>query len=285
MKRVFIAGATGYLGQHLVRTFKNKGYYVIALSRSYEKIEHLEKYIDQLIIADVRKPETFSDSILSIDILISTIGITRQKDGLTYMDVDYSCNKHLLEMAEKSGVKKFMYIAALNGDKLKHLKIMHAKEKFVELLQASRIQSYIIRPSGFFSDIKEVYQMAKKGRVYNISKGQFKANPIHGEDLAEYCSQVINKSSGVYPVGGPQVLSQKDLSQLAFQILKKKSKISNIPLGLIRFIRLVLVNLTKETFYGPLEFFLTVLSMDMVAPSYGQKTIEDYFRLLEQGED
>ena len=40
--------------------------------------------------------------------VISTVGITRQKDGLTYMDVDFQSNVNLIEEAKKEGVKKII---------------------------------------------------------------------------------------------------------------------------------------------------------------------------------
>ena len=55
--------------------------------------------------------------------VISTVGIIRQKDGLTYMDVDYQANANLIDAAKQNGVEKFIYVSALNGDQLRHLKI------------------------------------------------------------------------------------------------------------------------------------------------------------------
>ena len=86
--------------------------------------------------------------------VISTVGITKQKDGLTYMDVDYQANLNLLEEAKKSGVKKFIYVSVLNGEKLKATKICYAKEKFVERLKNSGIEYCVVRPNGFYSDIR-----------------------------------------------------------------------------------------------------------------------------------
>ena len=63
--------------------------------------------------------------------VISTVGIARQKDGFTYMDVDYRENANLLSEAKRSGVKKFIYVSVLNGEKLSNLKIFEAKERFV----------------------------------------------------------------------------------------------------------------------------------------------------------
>jgi hypothetical protein len=32
--------------------------------------------------------------------------------------------------------------------------------------------------------------------------------------------------------------------------------------------------------YGPIEFFITVLSMDLIAPQYGNHTLKKYFEEL-----
>jgi nucleoside-diphosphate-sugar epimerase len=54
-----------------------------------------------------------------IDIVISSVGITKQTDGLSYIDVDYQANLNLLNEAQKSGVSKFVYVSVLNGEKLR----------------------------------------------------------------------------------------------------------------------------------------------------------------------
>ena len=46
MKRVLIAGATGYLGRYAVQEFKKQGFWVRALARTPEKLEILQEYID-----------------------------------------------------------------------------------------------------------------------------------------------------------------------------------------------------------------------------------------------
>lgn len=280
MKRVMIAGGTGYLGSYLIKAFHKAGYDVIAIARSSQKARQLMPYIKELIIADMTKPDQLSGLMKDIDAVVSTVGITRQKDGLTYMDVDYGCNKNLLNEALISGVDKFMYVAALNGDQLTNLKIMQAKERFVDELRASDIQSYIIRPSGFFSDVEEIFNMASSGRAYVMGQGHFKANPIHGSDLAEFCLEKLKAKSGVFPVGGPQVLSQNDIANIAFQSLNLKPRIMKVPITMVKMAKLFIVAFTTVKTYGPIEFFLTVLTQDMVAPQHGEITIKDHFLKL-----
>ena len=58
-----------------------------------------------MLEAQVTQPETLKGVCKNIDVVISTVGITRHKDGLTYMDVDFQSNVNLIEEA-KEGVKK-----------------------------------------------------------------------------------------------------------------------------------------------------------------------------------
>ena len=46
MKRVLVAGATGYLGRYAVKAFKKQGYWVRALTRSADRLENLRDYVD-----------------------------------------------------------------------------------------------------------------------------------------------------------------------------------------------------------------------------------------------
>ena len=126
MKKVIVAGATGYLGKYLLQELKKKGYETFALVRNAKKLDAIE--IDGMIQAEVTRPESLKGVFNNIDYVISTVGITRQKDGLTYMDVDYQANMNLLQEAVNSGVKKFIYVSALNGDQLTHLKMCMRKK-------------------------------------------------------------------------------------------------------------------------------------------------------------
>ncbi len=99
MKHVLVAGATGYLGGFVAQEFKARGYFVRALARSPEKLDHLQGSLDEIVEAEVTRPETLEQVCDDIDVVFSSIGITRQKDGLTFRDVDYQGNKNLLEAA------------------------------------------------------------------------------------------------------------------------------------------------------------------------------------------
>ena len=280
MKKVLIAGATGYLGRYLIKEAKNQGYWVSALARKADKLDDLKDSIDEMCEAEITKPNTLKGICDGIDAVISSIGITRQKDGLTYMDVDYQANMNLLQEAQTSGVKKFIYVSVLNGESLRHLKICDAKERFAEELKASGLDYCIIRPNGFFSDMAEFFEMAKKGRVYLFGKGVLKTNPIHGKDLATVCVAAINRGDKEILVGGPETLTHQEIALSAFDVVGSKPKITYIPEWMRASIIKLLKMFTGSKTYGPAEFFMTVMAIDMVAPEYGKLTLKKHFENL-----
>jgi len=101
MKRILVAGATGYLGGFVAREFKARGHFVRALARDAGKLEHLQGSLDEIVEAEVTRPETIEHVYDGIDVVFSSVGITKQKDGLTFQDVDYQGNKNLLVAARK----------------------------------------------------------------------------------------------------------------------------------------------------------------------------------------
>lgn len=277
MKRVLVAGATGYLGRYVVKEFKKQGYWVRALTRSADKLDELKDYVDDVFIGEVTDPASLAGICRDIDLVFSSIGITKQKDNLTFMDVDYQGNVNLLDEAKKAGVTKFIYVSVFNAETMSYLKGIQAKLKFTQVLKDSGIDYLVVNPNGFFSDMLEYLKMAQQGRGYVFGSGECKINPIHGQDLAEACVKAANGEEKEINVGGPDVFTHNQILAIAFESLGKPVKISRIPIWLRNVILAMLRFFTSVKTYGPQEFFMTVLAMDLVAPAYGQYHLKDFF--------
>jgi uncharacterized protein YbjT (DUF2867 family) len=98
MKRVLIAGATGYLGKFAVQAFKERGYHVRVLTRGEKRLSEpgpftapalSEDDVDEIFVGEITKPETLSALMDGIDLVFSSVGISRQRDRLTFEQVDY----------------------------------------------------------------------------------------------------------------------------------------------------------------------------------------------------
>ena len=164
MKRVLIAGATGYLGMFVVKEFKKQGYWVRALARNPHKLEDIKESIDDLFVGEVTKPDTLKGVCDGIDIVISSLGVgsSRTNEKISVRDVDYGGNKNVLDVAVSAAVKKFIYVSFIINPEFEHLEIARIKRMFENDLKKSGLEYCVIRPTAFFIDMKEFFKMAEK---------------------------------------------------------------------------------------------------------------------------
>lgn len=277
MKKIIIAGATGYLGSHLVKELQTQKIPFQAIARNEKRLREQGLEPGQIIKAEVTDPATLSGQLQGADVVVSTVGITRQKDGLTYMDVDYQANMNVLTEAKKAGVKKFAYVSVVNGESMRQLKIVEAKERFVDALKHSGLEYLIVRPNGFFSDMRDFLDMAQKGKVYLFGNGEYKLNPIHGADLAKAIIESIDAGEHELVIGGPDILTQNEIAELALQACKKPIKVVHLPDWIRRWTIRITRAFTSSKTYGPIEFFLTMMGQDNIAPRYGVHRLQSFF--------
>lgn len=279
-KIILVAGATGYAGRCLVEEFASRpGYTVKALVRRAATFDNESV---QLVMGEATKSDTLKGCMDGVDMVVSALGITRQRDGLTYQDVDYQANVNLLKEAEKAGVSQFGYIHVIHGDILADVSVgVAAKQAFVDELAKSAIRSTVVCPSGFFSDMQDFLDMAKGGRVYLFGDGHYRLNPIHGADLAKASADAMSATSTnsheILPVGGPDVYTHTELATMALEVMDKPIRITYLWDWIRKMIQSCLPWVTPISVYGPAQFFLQAFAMDMIGECKGTHHLRDFW--------
>jgi uncharacterized protein YbjT (DUF2867 family)/alpha-beta hydrolase superfamily lysophospholipase len=282
-QRILVAGASGYLGGFVAQEFKRRGHFVRGLARSTLKLERLRDSLDEMVQGEVTQPESLAGTCEGIDVVFSSIGITKQAGKLTFKDVDYQGNLNLLQAAIAAGVKRFVYVSVFDGPSLLHLEIVKAHEDFVAELRSSGLSYAVLRPTGYFSDMGEFFDMANTGRVFLFGAGANKINPIHGADLAVACCDQLEGQDVELDVGGPDTLSYREIATLALEALGKPVKITSLPtwLGWLLVSAVRVFNRHKG---GLLAFVVTMATRDVVAPSTGTRSLADHYQELAAAE-
>ena len=293
-KRVLVAGATGYVGKFAVQAFKQRGYWVRALTRDEGRLRTRGPFttpaigtddVDDVFVGELTDPSTLTGLMDGIDIVFSSVGISRQRDGLTFEQVDYGCNHTLIELAKDSGVQTFVYVSMQGADEptLASLAITKAHEKVVDELRSSGLDYRIVRPCGYFSDMGALLTMAKRGVSLLVGDGTNRMSPIHGRDLANVCVDVTEGDDLEVEAGGPEVMTQREAAELAFDVVGKRPRIAVIPLwaagGLAKG-----VGWLSQQFGDLAEFIVVAGEVDGVGPPLGTTTLRSYFERLAAGD-
>ncbi len=287
IKKVLVAGASGYLGRYAVKEFKERGYQVRALVRDPEKIKTpgahgepaIHDIVDEVVIGDVTAPESITGICKEIDIVFSALGLTAPHPEHTSNDVDYLGNKRILDQAVSENVSRFIYVSVFNQDKMADIPSIKAHELFVAALKQSGISWAVIRPNGYFSDMGRFFSMAQSGHIFMIGEGEKKINPVHGADLAKVCVDAVEGDCREIPVGGPDIYTFKETMEMAFNACGKTAWITPLPFWLAEG-GLMVTGLFNRNLADLFSFAVEALKFDHLAPSYGTRHLKDFFAEL-----
>jgi uncharacterized protein YbjT (DUF2867 family) len=285
---VLVAGATGYLGGHVVKELATRGYRVRALARDEMRLaEEVRACCDSVFVGQATEASTLEGLLGDASIVFSSIGKHDFKRGTTAQGIDYLANHNLLVQAEREGASRFVFISVMHGERLRDRGVASAaaRERIVDELRASSMGWTVLRPTGFFNDMADVFNMAKGGTGWLIGDGAFRMNPIHGADLAARVADAVDDPGGDgrgYDVGGPQIMSYREMLELAFEALGTKPRLRSLPAWTLR------------AFAGPVGPFNPFVAdllrsvywmsrWEAVAPTYGHRQLRAFYRELAEG--
>jgi uncharacterized protein YbjT (DUF2867 family) len=287
MTKLLLFGATGNVGKAIAQEAKQQGYDLTICVRSQSKANDLAPITANYIVADVTNPASLTGICNGFDIVISALGKSvslNDKSKPSFNDVDFLANSYILQEAQKSGVKKFIYISAFHAEKYVHLEYFRVHHAFAEQLKQSGINYSIIKPPAVFSAFVDMIDMAKKGQLANMGNGDKKTNPIYEGDLAKICVDAIKQNNSTIEAGGKTIYTRKELNETIQKAVNPNKKVRNIPLGLVKF-SLPFLKVFNKNMFDKFAFFLEVMQHDTVAPPVGEMSFEAYIEAKNRCKD
>ena len=275
---VFIAGAGGPLGKQLIDAFLHKDVQVTAMG--YSKKEFAGLYHPRLTTmgCDVTKPEQLDGRCKGADVVVSCLGITRMRNRLTHMDVDYLGNLNLLKEAEKQGVRKFGFITPVGAEhgEVHGVPLLRAKHLFKKELRRSGLDWVIFRSGGFFSDLAEMGRMAAKGAMYVVGSGNHIFTPVDVQDVARVMVEdLLVKSHTVVEIGGPEDMSWNEICLTCFKHYGTKPRIVHVPVWLCH-ASLALLTPFSSTYVAMGKLILFTSTHDLPTEKRGRLRFADF---------
>jgi hypothetical protein len=104
-----------------------------------------------------------------------------------------------------------------------------------------------------------------------------RTNPVHQTDVAQLLLENLNAGAVEISIGGPDILTRREIVELAFRVVGKHPRIVRVPAAVIR-AGAVVAGIMNPRLGELLEFVAAVSTTDGVAPVTGRLRLEDYFR-------
>ncbi len=78
-------------------------------------------------------------------------------------------------------------------------------------------------------------------------------------------------------ISGPGIFTFNEIAELALKAQNKPIKISRLPVWMIKIILPLMRTFTSSKIYGPLEFMMSVMTMDVVGDNFGKESLKEFF--------
>lgn len=245
MKRIFMLGATGTIGQATVQALIRAGHQVVCLVRPRAGgpstlMTQLQSLGAEIRLGDVGDPQSLRDHGFRgehFDVLVSCMA-SRTGAPRDAWAVDHQAHVQALEAGRQAGVSQMVLLSAICVQK-PLLGFQQAKLAFEQTLIDSGLNYCIVRPTAFFKSLAGQLQRLRQGKPFLVfGDGQLTAcKPISDRDLAQFLADCIEDESRhrqILPIGGPgPALTPREQGELLFQALGKTPRFRQVPLALL----------------------------------------------------
>ena len=112
--RIFITGATGFVGSHVARLAVERGASLRCLARNSSKLEQLPPGVD-VVRGDLREPGTFASALRGCDAVIHVAADYRLwvPDPADMYKANVEGTRELLRLAREAGVARVVYTSSV----------------------------------------------------------------------------------------------------------------------------------------------------------------------------
>ena len=244
-RRIFVTGATGFVGRAVIHALRAEGYGVRCLVRRGSEGDLRGQEAIERVEGDVLARETLGRGMAGCDTVIHLVGIIRERPAIhaTFERVHVQGTVNVLECAAATGVRRYLHMSALGTRADARSRYHRTKWAAEEAVRSSPIPWTIFRPSIIYGRRDEfVNMLAWMIRRYPVTpvigNGMQRLQPIPVEQVAVGFARAIAleaTAKHIYPVGGPDAVTMLRLLDLiGAAVGRPRVRKIHVPLGFIR---------------------------------------------------
>lgn len=291
--RVLVAGATGQLGQVIVRKLVTSGTPVRALARDGGRLANLQAGAE-IAAVDLLDVPRLTEACRGIDQIVATANNNMGTGANSPTRVDLAAYQNLCAAARNTGVRRLIYVSYRGVGQDAPVDIFRLKWYIEDAIRRSGVPHVMLRPTAFMEiwiDELLAKEMREKGVARIFGDGRRVANYIAVDDVAEFAVKILARPDVVneaIDVGGPSNVTQEHLASLVEQRFNIKSKRRHVPLALLRLLppvvkpfnelaaRLMTLGLYSAAYAEPFHDWNAAADRFGVQP----RTVEEHVRQL-----
>ena len=242
--RVFVTGATGFVGPAVTNAIADAGHDVRVLERKPGASKEAGLRSQAAVQGDVTDLNSIRRAVQGIDVVVHLVAIRQGKPEL-FDRIVVGGTRNVIAAAKEAGVRRFLLMSALGvNERTKDLvPYYHSKWTNEQDTKSSGLEHVILRPSFIFGQrggsLPTFRTLAKLAPVTAIiGSGEQRIQPIWVDDVGAYFTQAIDRSEAAnrtFELGGPDVVSWNEFWRRLRAVLGiRRRPAMHVPIALMK---------------------------------------------------
>ena len=242
---VTVFGGSGFLGRSVVRALCKRDYRVRVAVRRPELAGHLQPLgrVGQIhaVQANLRYPASVEAAMRDADVAVNLVGILAPSGAQTFDAVQTKGAETVAKAASAAGAR-MIHVSAIGADERSPSHYARAKAAGEKAVLAALPSAVIMRPSIVFGPEDQfTNRFAALARMAPalplIGGGITKMQPVYVGDVATAVADAVDgkaKPGATYELGGPEVLTFREIIEAILEITDRKRALVSLPFGLAK---------------------------------------------------
>ena len=243
--KVLLTGATGFVGQEILRQLHGAGHSSRILARDPKspRAQQLARsYSAEVHSGDILDASSLPEALAGAEAVIHLVGIISEAGRQTFERVHTQGTENVVKAAQRARVNRFVHMSAL-GTRANAVSRYHqSKWAAEEIVRQSGSGWTIFRPSIVYGPgdgfVNLFAQMSRISPVLPVvGTGRSKFQPVRVEDVAACFVKALSEPRSVgqtYDVCGNEVFSLEEIIDLIMETTGRKRFKLHLPLWLTR---------------------------------------------------
>lgn len=243
-KMVTIYGGSGFVGRYIARRMAAEGWRVRVAVRRPNEAMHVKTYgvVGQVepILCNIRDDASVAMAMKGADAVVNCVGVLNELGKNTFDAVQAEGAGRVARLAAAEGIERMVHISAIGADADSGSEYAQSKADGEAAVLEQMRGAMILRPSVIFGTEDQFFNrfagMTRFGPFLPIVGAGARFQPVFVDDVARAAVKGVlgEVEGGVYELGGPEVMSLRELMQVMLGVIHRRRVILGVPMFVAR---------------------------------------------------
>ncbi|MDJ0630566.1 MAG: complex I NDUFA9 subunit family protein [Rhodobacter sp.] len=236
---VTVYGGSGFVGRYIARIMAKRGWRVRVAVRRPNEAMFVKPYgvVGQVepVFCNIRDDTSVRAAMRGADAVVNCVGTFDARGANNFEAVQAEGAGRIARIAAEEGVDRVVHISSIGADAEGASLYSQTKAAGEAAVLRHMPGAVILRPSVVFGPEDQFFNrfaaMTRLGPVLPVVGAGTRFQPVYVEDLAQAAAKGVlsQADGGVYEIGGPDVMSFRELMLMMLEVIQRRRLVLNVP--------------------------------------------------------